>query len=80
MYVGVCIYLYMYVGVHVCVGLLGSVFVYLYLFVCSVAVIVFQIHSVRSEPRFKRFGHDPDSCTLWTRYIGDSKTGLWDDP
>jgi len=31
----VCVYLYMYVGVHVCVGLLGRVFsIHLYLLVC----------------------------------------------
>ena len=23
---------------------------------------------------------DPDSCPLWTRYTGDSKTDPWDDP
>ena len=51
MYVGVCVYLYMYVGVRVCVGVLGSMFsVYLYLFVCSVVCYSVSDSLVRSGP------------------------------
>jgi len=30
--------------------------------------------------RCRRPGPDPNSCSLWTRYNGDSKTDPWDDP
>ena len=47
----VCVYLYTYVGVRVCVEILESVFsVYLYLIMCWLRATVFRICSVRSGP------------------------------
>ena len=62
MYVGVCVYLYMYVGVHVCVGLLGRVFsIHLYLLVCVGCMLqYFRVRLVRSEPVVE----DPDMIRI----------------
>ena len=63
MLVYVYTYICMYVGVHVCVGVLRwvlSVYIYIYLYV-RVRVAAFQIHSVRSGP----VTGDPDP--IWIR-------------
>ena len=50
--------MYVNVGVHVCVGMLGSVFsVYLYLFVCSVAF--YSISNLFGEIRTVAVDPDP---------------------
>ena len=36
------------------------------------------VRAIRTGNR--RFGPDLDSCSLWTRYTGDSKTNARDDP
>jgi len=80
----VCVYSYrcMHVGIRVCICMhVWVLSMYLYLFVCVwLRVAVFQTRLVRFEPSYKRPGPDPDSYPLWTRYICDSKTDLWDDP
>ena len=79
MYCCVCLCTYMYVGVHVCIGLLGRVFsIHLYLLVCWLHATVFRVRLVRSGPVAEdpeRFGFVP----LWTRHTGDSKTDSWDE-
>ena len=72
----ICVYVY--VGVHVCVGVLGwvlSVYLCLYVYVW-LYVTAFQIRLVRSRP----VRGDSDLYPFWTRYHGDSKTDPWDDP
>ena len=74
-----------YAGVHVCacVYIVECIRVRGYVCVSScvwLRVAVFRIRLVRSEPTYRRLGPDPDSCSLWTRYNGDSKTDPWDDP
>ena len=53
--------------------------VYLYLFVCSLACCSVSDSFSEIRTRCRRPKPDPDSCSLWTRYIDDSKTDSWDD-
>ena len=40
-----------------------------------------EIQTRSSDPDpLQEPGLDPNSCSLWTRYTGDSKTDPWDDP
>jgi len=43
-------------------------------------VAAFQIRLVRSKPDDRIPRLDPNSCLLWTWYIGNLKTAPWDDP
>ena len=84
MYTCMLVYAYtcirIYAGVHVCVGVLRSVFsVYLYLFVCSVACYSISDPFGEIRTSCRRPEPDLDSCSLWTRYNGDLKTNPWDD-
>jgi len=73
----VCICVYVYVGVHVCVGVLGWVLsVYLYLFVCSVACYSVSDSFMRSKLDNRRSGFVP----VVDRYTGDLKIIPWNDP
>ena len=76
-----CVRVCTYVGVHVCVRVLKSVFniyIYIYLYI-RLHATVFRTHLVRSELSFRRLGPDSDWCSLWTRCVSDSKTDPWDD-
>ena len=86
-YVYTCICIY--VGVHVCVCVyivecicvrVGVKRVFMLICMFWLRATVFWTRSVRSEPSYRRPGPDPDSCSLWTRCTGDSKTGPWDNP
>jgi len=77
-WVCVLVFKYMYVCMYVCV----------YMYVCN-CVSIYYVYGyvlqrcglarvVRTGNR--RPGLDPDSCSLWTRYNGNSKTDTWDDP
>ena len=82
-YACMLVYAYMYVCgytrmcPYACVGVNRVI---MFICMCWLHAIVFQIYLVRSEPSYRRSGLDSDSCSLWTRYIGNSKTDLWDDP
>jgi len=77
MFVFVYPYICIYVGVHICVCC-TCVRVYLYPWVFGYVLqrceLVRAIWTNNRRPR-----PDPDSCSLWTRYTGDSETGPWDD-
>jgi len=67
----VCVYLYMYIcgcaRVQECI----------YVYVCvRLRVAVIGTRLIRSRP----ITGDLDWCSLWTRYTGDLKTDLLDDP
>ena len=51
-----------------------SIYVYAYVIACMLQR--FQTRLVRSG----RVIGEVDSCPLWPRYTGDSKTDPWDDP
>ena len=71
----------MYVGVRVCICMYVWVLsMCLYLFVCSVACYSISDPFGEIRTSCRRPEPDPDSCSLWTRYNGDSKTDPWDDP
>ena len=85
MYMGVYAYTHIYVFMcgytRMCpYARVGVKCVSMFICMCWLRVTVFRTSSVRSEPSYRRPGPDPDSCLLWTRYIGDSKTDPWDDP
>jgi len=65
-----CIHDYVYV-----LYVYGCVHVYLYVRV-SICVWL-RVTTIRT--RLVRLGPNPDSCSLWTRYTGDSKTDPWDN-
>ena len=82
MYVYTCIRIYAGVHVCLCVYIVKCIRVRGYVCVSSciwLRFIVFRIRLVRSEPSYRRPGADPDSCSLWTQYNGDSKIVPWDD-
>jgi len=86
----VCTYLYisiidvcMYISVYMCMcpcACVGVNHVFMFICMCWLRATAFRTCSVRSEPSYRRPGPDPNSCSLWTWYTSDSKTGLWDDP
>jgi len=64
-YVIVCVWVYMYV----CIMLIC---VHVYVCVCISSCMYVACYS-NTNP-LVRFGPDPDSCSLWSRYTGDLKT------
>ena len=54
----------------------GVKHVFIFICMCWLRVTASRTHSVRSGP----VARDSDLCPLWTRYDGDSKTDIWDDP
>ena len=75
MYTRIYVYICMYVGVHVCVSVLRSVFsVYLYLFMCTVACFSDSDPFGEIRTRCRRPEPNPFSCSSWTRYAGNPKT------
>jgi len=75
-YVYVCTWVYTYVSV--CSGVcLACIYVYMY-----VLVACYSVSNPFGELRtsYRTPGPDSDSCSLWNRYNGDSKTDPWDDP
>ena len=79
----VCVYLSMYVYGYTRMYLYARVGVnrvYMFICMCWLRATTFRVCSVRSEPSFRILEPDPDSCSLWTRYIGNPKTDPWNDP
>ena len=74
----ICMCMWVYTYVSVCSGVC-LVYIYIYLYVL---VTCYSISDLFGEIRTscRRPGPDSDSCSLWTRYNGDSKTDPWDDP
>jgi len=70
------VWVYAYVSVCSC-GCLACIYIYLYV---RLHATVFRTRPVRSELSYSRPGPDPDSCSLWIRYTGNSKTDPCDDP
>ena len=90
MYVYVDMFIYIYSVVYLvhvrgctrmcpcaCVGVNR---VFMFICMCWLRATAFQNRSVSSEPSYRRPRPDSDSCSLWTRYTGNSKTDSWDDP
>ena len=77
------VYMYVYTWVYTRMYLyayMGVKHVFMFICMCWLRATAFWICLVRSEPSYRRPGPDPDSCPLWIRYIGDSKTDPWDNP
>jgi len=81
----VCMYKCMYDYKCVSIGMLGCIHNYVYvLCTCMGGYMCIYVYAcpfvLGCVFRLVRLGPDPDSCSLWTRYIDDLKIDPRDDP